>query len=107
LRGHPFIAPPSDPILVDGPCRPVQSTRSRHLYCLHQITQARRRDAMFAQMEAVRLEALHLAHDPATGMRAVIAIHNTRLGPALGGCRFLAYADEESAIRDAMRLAEG
>ena len=62
---------------------------------------------MFAQMEAVRLEALHLAHDPATGMRAVIAIHNTRLGPALGGCRFLAYADEESAIRDAMRLAEG
>lgn len=62
---------------------------------------------MFAQMEAVRLEALHLAHDPATGLRAVIAIHNTRLGPALGGCRFLAYADEDSAIRDAMRLAQG
>lgn len=62
---------------------------------------------MFAQMEAVRLEALHLAHDPVTGLQAVIAIHNTRLGPALGGCRFLTYADEDSAIRDAMRLAQG
>lgn len=62
---------------------------------------------MFAQMEAVRLEALHLVHDPATDLKAVIAIHNTRLGAALGGCRFLAYGDEDSAIRDAMRLAQG
>src|SRR5690606_11089219 len=62
---------------------------------------------MCSQMEAVRLEALHFAHDPATGLRAVIAIHNTRLGPALGGCRFLAYADPDSAIRDVMRLAQG
>src|SRR5690606_20013663 len=71
------------------------------------IIQAREGHPMFAQMEAVRLEALHFAHDPATGLRAVIAIHNTRLGPALGGCRFLAYADQDSAIRDAMRLAQG
>lgn len=62
---------------------------------------------MFAQMEAVRLEALHLARDPVTGLRAVIAIHSTRLGPALGGCRFLDYPDEDSAIRDALRLAQG
>ncbi|UTW09084.1 Leu/Phe/Val dehydrogenase [Pseudomonas benzenivorans] len=60
---------------------------------------------MFAMMEASRLEALHLAQDPATGLKAVIAIHNTRLGPALGGCRYLAYPDEQSAIRDAIRLA--
>src|SRR5690606_17022548 len=64
-------------------------------------------DVMFAQMEAVRLEALHLARDPVTGLRAVIAIHSTRLGPALGGCRFLDYPDEDSAIRDALRLAQG
>ncbi len=62
---------------------------------------------MFAIMEAARLEALHLAQDPATGLRAVIAIHNTRHGPALGGCRYLAYPDEQSAIRDAVRLAQG
>ncbi|WP_395504938.1 Leu/Phe/Val dehydrogenase [Ectopseudomonas hydrolytica] len=62
---------------------------------------------MFSTMEAARLEALHLAQDPATGLKAVIAIHNTRLGPALGGCRYLAYPDEQSAIRDAARLAQG
>eukprot|EP01031_Cornospumella_fuschlensis_P003514 gene3514-4374_t len=58
-------------------------------------------------MEAARLEALHLAQDPVTGLRAVIALHDTRLGPALGGCRYLAYPNEESAIRDAIRLAQG
>ncbi|QQE87995.1 Leu/Phe/Val dehydrogenase [Azotobacter chroococcum] len=62
---------------------------------------------MFALMKAARLEALHLARDPVTGLEAIIAIHNTRLGPALGGCRFLDYPDTESAVRDAMRLAQG
>ncbi|AYC31837.1 Glu/Leu/Phe/Val dehydrogenase [Pseudomonas cavernae] len=62
---------------------------------------------MFAIMEAARLEALHLAHDPATGLKAIIAIHSTKLGPALGGCRYLAYPDDVSALRDAVRLAQG
>lgn len=62
---------------------------------------------MFSMMEAARLEALHLADDPVSGLKAVIAIHSTRLGPALGGCRYLAYPDEQSAIRDAIRLAQG
>lgn len=62
---------------------------------------------MFAMMEAARLEALHLTQDPVTGLKAIIAIHNTRLGPALGGCRYLVYPDEQSAIHDAVRLAQG
>ncbi len=62
---------------------------------------------MFSMMEAARLEALHLAEDPASGLKAVIAIHNTRFGPALGGCRYLPYPDEQSAIGDAIRLAQG
>ncbi|RIA22500.1 glutamate dehydrogenase/leucine dehydrogenase [Ectopseudomonas oleovorans] len=62
---------------------------------------------MFSMMEAARLEALHLAEDQASGLKAVIAIHNTRFGPALGGCRYLAYPDEQSAIADAIRLAQG
>ncbi|HWV10456.1 MAG TPA: Glu/Leu/Phe/Val dehydrogenase dimerization domain-containing protein [Pseudomonas sp.] len=62
---------------------------------------------MFTMMEAARLEALYLAQDPESGLKAIIAIHNTRLGPALGGCRYLAYPDEQSAIRDAIRLAQG
>jgi len=62
---------------------------------------------MFAIMQAAGLEALHLAQDPHTGLQAIIAIHNTRLGPALGGCRYLAYPDSQSAIADAALLAKG
>src|SRR5687767_13812769 len=50
---------------------------------------------------------LHLERDAATGLLAIIAVHDTRLGPALGGCRFIHYADEEAAIVDALRLARG
>ncbi|MFZ3183486.1 MAG: Glu/Leu/Phe/Val dehydrogenase dimerization domain-containing protein [Pseudomonas sp.] len=62
---------------------------------------------MFAIMQAAGLEALHLAQDPHTGLQAIIAIHNTRLGPALGGCRYLVYPDSQSAIADAALLARG
>jgi leucine dehydrogenase len=62
---------------------------------------------MFALMQSTRLESLHLSVDPITGLKAVIAIHNSRLGPALGGCRYLAYPDDESAVADAVRLAQG
>ena len=50
---------------------------------------------------------LHLKRDAASGLRAVIAIHDTRRGPALGGCRFIHYKTEEDAIVDALRLARG
>jgi len=50
---------------------------------------------------------LHFKVDSETGMKAIIAIHNTKLGPALGGCRFIQYADSASAVNDAMRLARG
>jgi len=50
---------------------------------------------------------MHFKVDPATGMKAIIAIHSTKLGPALGGCRFIEYPDTASAIQDAMRLARG
>ena len=50
---------------------------------------------------------LHFKVDSETGMKAIIAIHNTKLGPALGGCRFIEYADMSTALYDAMRLARG
>lgn len=50
---------------------------------------------------------LHLKVDPETGMKALIAIHNTKLGPALGGCRFIEYPSTQAALNDAMRLARG
>src|SRR5579885_1236677 len=46
-------------------------------------------------------------HDPGTGLRAIIAIHSTRRGPALGGTRCLAYPSEAAALTDVCRLARG
>ncbi len=44
--------------------------------------------------------------DPESGLRAIIAIHSTKLGPALGGIRMLPYADEEAALKDVLLLAK-
>lgn len=52
-------------------------------------------------------ETVILRHDPPTAAWIFIAIHSTRLGPAVGGTRMKAYPDVLSALNDAMRLAEG
>ncbi len=52
-------------------------------------------------------EQLVLCHDKASGYRGVIAIHDTTLGPALGGARFWNYKSDEEAIVDALRLSRG
>ncbi|HVL81731.1 MAG TPA: Glu/Leu/Phe/Val dehydrogenase dimerization domain-containing protein [Actinomycetota bacterium] len=52
-------------------------------------------------------ERVLFASDPAAGLRSIIAIHSTRLGPALGGTRCRPYATEEEALTDVLRLAEG
>lgn len=48
---------------------------------------------------------VHFCSDLDIGLRAIVAIHSTRLGPALGGCRFLAYPDSAAALEDAVRLS--
>ncbi|ATZ25492.1 Leu/Phe/Val dehydrogenase [Streptomyces lavendulae] len=52
-------------------------------------------------------EQVVLCQDRASGLKAVIAIHSTALGPALGGTRFHAYASDEEAVRDALNLSRG
>ncbi|MEO5640148.1 MAG: Glu/Leu/Phe/Val dehydrogenase dimerization domain-containing protein [Sphingomicrobium sp.] len=52
-------------------------------------------------------EALHFVHDEASGLRAIIAIHSTHLGPAGGGTRFWHYDDDADALTDALRLSRG
>ncbi|WP_109807401.1 Glu/Leu/Phe/Val dehydrogenase dimerization domain-containing protein [Sphingosinithalassobacter portus] len=52
-------------------------------------------------------EGVHLFTDPDSGLRAVIAIHSTALGPAAGGVRYWHYADSSAAITDALRLSRG
>ncbi|GMQ85646.1 MAG: leucine dehydrogenase [Acidimicrobiia bacterium] len=50
-------------------------------------------------------EGVYFAADPESGLRAIIAVHSTRLGPALGGTRFLRYPTEQAALTDALDLA--
>ncbi|WP_391118272.1 Leu/Phe/Val dehydrogenase [Psychrobacillus sp. L3] len=52
-------------------------------------------------------EQVVFCNDPSTGLRAIIAIHNTTLGPALGGCRMQPYNSVEEALEDALRLSKG
>ena len=50
---------------------------------------------------------IHTKIDPKTGLHAIIAIHNTKLGPAIGGCRFYPYTASEFALQDVLRLSYG
>ncbi len=52
-------------------------------------------------------EDVHVFTDPATGLRAIIAIHSTHLGPSSGGVRFWHYARDDDALTDALRLSRG
>ena len=52
-------------------------------------------------------EQIVYCNDPSSGLKAIIAIHNTALGPALGGCRMYPYKNEEDALIDALRLSRG
>lgn len=52
-------------------------------------------------------EGVHFFADRATGLKAIVAIHSTALGPAAGGCRYWTYATDTAAITDALRLSRG
>ena len=52
-------------------------------------------------------ESLHFVQDPKSGLKAIIAIHSTALGPAAGGCRRWQYASDADALTDALRLSRG
>jgi leucine dehydrogenase len=52
-------------------------------------------------------EDVHFVTDEKCGLKAIIAVHSTHLGPAAGGCRFWHYAKDEEALVDALRLSRG
>jgi leucine dehydrogenase len=62
---------------------------------------------MFGHPDYDGHEALLFAQDAGSGLRALIAIHDTTLGPAFGGCRMFPYASEQYAITDVLRLSRG
>jgi leucine dehydrogenase len=59
------------------------------------------------RMSTFNHEQLVFCQDNETGLRSIIAIHNTTLGPAVGGTRMWAYGTEEEAMTDALRLSRG
>jgi leucine dehydrogenase len=62
---------------------------------------------IFKYMERYSYEQLVMCHDPVSGLKAIIAIHDTTLGPALGGTRMWMYQNDDEAVVDALRLARG
>lgn len=62
---------------------------------------------VFSRMQSFDHEQVLHCWEPHIGLRAIIAVHDTRLGPALGGCRILPYATEEAALHDVLRLSRG
>lgn len=62
---------------------------------------------IFEEMGEYRYEQLVFCHDQSTNLRAIIALHDTTLGPALGGCRMWPYETEDEAVTDVLRLARG
>ncbi len=62
---------------------------------------------VFDHPEFDQHESLHFVQDPETGLKAIIAIHSTALGPAAGGCRRWQYASDRHAVTDALRLSRG
>jgi leucine dehydrogenase len=62
---------------------------------------------MFDHLEFDGHEQVVFACDPAVGLRAIVALHSTALGPAFGGCRMWAYASEADALTDVLRLSRG
>lgn len=62
---------------------------------------------LFGLLAKYTYGAVHIGRDPASDLQCIVAIHDTRLGPAIGGCRFIQYATEADAVVDALRLARG
>ncbi len=60
---------------------------------------------VFGAVDFDQHEQVAFFYDKETGLRAIIAIHNSNRGPALGGCRMWPYADEQKAVTDALRLS--
>jgi leucine dehydrogenase len=63
--------------------------------------------SVFGQIAPMDHEQVAFFYDKATGLKSIVAIHNTILGPALGGTRFWNYANDQDALKDALRLSRG
>ena len=62
--------------------------------------------SIFDHCDYSQHEQVHFVSDKSTGLSAIIAVHDTRLGPAVGGCRMHPYSSSQDALSDALRLSQ-
>ncbi|MCH9770617.1 MAG: NAD(P)-binding domain-containing protein [Gammaproteobacteria bacterium] len=84
----------ANPRLKDVSMNMIKKTPSPHRY-----------QALMRYARILGYGEIHTKIDPESGLFGIIAIHNTSLGPAIGGCRFLEYDSSEHALKDVLRLA--
>lgn len=63
-------------------------------------------DRLFRYAEFLNFGEVHFKFDQATGLRAIVAVHSLKNGPAIGGCRLVHYPSVDKALEDAMRLGQ-
>lgn len=63
--------------------------------------------SIFSEIEELNHEQVVMCHDKELGLKAIIAIHNTVLGPSMGGTRMWQYNNDQEALTDALRLSRG
>jgi leucine dehydrogenase len=90
---------------IDGEQQPQPLTTPTTM--VHTSTKTATADLVLARMEKYDHEEVLFCFDRPTGLRAIIAIHDTTLGPALGGTRMWPYATEAEALHDVLRLSRG
>src|SRR2546423_13090413 len=84
---------------------PVKSSASSSPAISRTSAKKEEATALFALLEEHEHEQVSLVYEPSTGYRGIIAIHDTTLGPALGGTRFWNYSSDREALIDCLRLA--
>src|SRR5680860_1477142 len=97
-------------VLCSAQLRPSVKINAFHFHRTAPVGARGEREAamnVFSHPEFDNHEHLSFFCDPETGLKAIVAIHNTSRGPALGGCRMFPYASDEEALRDALRLSRG
>src|SRR5262249_22997956 len=62
---------------------------------------------IFYDLDSYGHEQVSFFHDKESGLKAIIGVHSTVLGPSLGGCRMWKYSNEQEALRDVLRLSRG
>jgi leucine dehydrogenase len=89
------------PTIIDNKLNILMTTDIINLNELHKV------DPVFGQISFDGHEQVVFCNDKDTGLKAIIGIHNTVLGPALGGTRMWKYANEWEALNDVLRLSRG